>query len=380
MVDLFTLQELIDRGPPELFERDEEKLKAAYTAAYERISGRTLYPAQVEAFLIDLLTYVMVVFGDAAQNAFEQNMLIWSRGGFVDINAANNATFRLKASPAACRLEFTLGTLGNTARVIPAGTRVGANGGMVFTTLADLVIAAGTLSGEVNAEAEIAGVDGNGFQPGQITAILDPFDFEVTATNIEASGGGSAEESDTRLIERAADAFDRVSKAGPGAGYRIVVKGVNPAIIDVAVIRPEPGHIHITPLMEGANGAETATDAIDDSIHAALDPEEDRPMGDYVTVLKAAAVNFDVAMNIKVAPGYLTGLQAAAEAKIATWFLEIGRKLGAQIAPDALQEAVRKLPGVISAGEPGFVFTDLGSSQFARLGVLDVSVEEAANA
>ncbi|MDZ7822958.1 MAG: hypothetical protein U5K75_02230 [Ahrensia sp.] len=67
-------------------------------------------------------------------------------------------------------------------------------------------------------------------------------------------------------------------------------KRANPAIVDVEVVRPIPGHIHITPLMQRTVFQDDAVDA-GDLNPAYLSPETAYRMGDYVSVRQNNASN-----------------------------------------------------------------------------------------
>ena len=202
--------------------------------------------------------------------------------------------------------------------------------------------------------------------------ILDPVPFVTGVSNSTESAGGSDMEDDDRYRLRVVNAFERVSKAGPREGYIENVKAVSPDIIDVKVIRPQPGHIEITPLM--ANGV--STDEIHAAILARLDPETTVPMGDYVSIVRAVPVPFDVVMTLKVEPGAAADVQSKADDVISGRFAVWTQTLGAQIAPSALVEAARSVIGVVGVDGPAFAFTDLPATSFAVLGQLTVSIVE----
>ena len=199
--------------------------------------------------------------------------------------------------------------------------------------------------------------------------------FVASVANVQVSAGGSDIEDDARFRLRILNAFERITRGGSRAGYVELVKEVSPNIVDVAVIRPEPGHIHIYPLL--ASGV--ASEAMDAAILEYLDPETLIPMGDFVSVQKAVPVTFDVGVSLKAAPGFASGVAAGAEEAIRDLFAEWGRELGAQIAPSALVERVRAVPGVVGVTGPGFAFSDLQQTEFAALGVLTIDVTEAPN-
>lgn len=370
-----TLNELRALPVPEFAERDTGRLKQTLTAKFESISGRTLYPAQVEMFMIELMAYALSNVGSAVQNGLVQNRAIWAVGKHLDELAVNVGTIRLGAQFARSEVEFTLSEVRATAVIVPVGTRVAAGGDLVFSTIQELVIPAGDPCGRVDVIATLNGTKFNDLLLGQIQDILDPVAYVSAVGNTQVSAGGSDIEDDDRFRVRIVNAFERITRGGSRRGYIELVKAAHPDIKDVEVIRPEAGHIHIYPLMKSG----VAADAIDDLIIAYLDPETMIPMGDFVTIQKVTAQVFDVDMTLKVAPGYAANASVQAEIAIRAQFDALSQVLGAQVDPSALVGAVRSVPGVVGVTGPAFDFTDLPSTSFAALGVLTLNLIEAPN-
>jgi hypothetical protein len=83
-----TLEQLRAAGAPSFFERDPSVLKAAFKARFEQVSGRTLYPAQTEMFLIEVAAYVLSVLHEAAQTATLQNTAVFAENVHLDNRGA----------------------------------------------------------------------------------------------------------------------------------------------------------------------------------------------------------------------------------------------------------------------------------------------------
>lgn len=71
------------------FERDPAALKAAFKQAFEQVSGRTLYPAQTEMFLVEVAAYALSMLHEAAQTATLQNTVVFAEGTHLENLAAN---------------------------------------------------------------------------------------------------------------------------------------------------------------------------------------------------------------------------------------------------------------------------------------------------
>lgn len=363
------LEELRAAGAPSFFERDTSVLKSLMKAEFERLSGRTLYPAQTEMFLIEVAAYALSILHEAAQTAVLQNTAVWADARHLDDRGANVSTFRLLAQPARTTLRFTLSMERPGQTAVPAGTRAAAPGGVIFTTDVDLIIPAGQMQGDVTATAQSPSGAWNGLDAGAISDMLDPIAWVAGVENVAAVEGGTDEEDDTRFRGRVVNALFTIAKTGPRNGYREHVMAVDPAIIDVAVVRPEPGHIHIYPLLE--------TGAPDAPLKAAiadyLDPETLRPMGDNVTVLDPVPVGLEFEVTVRCLRA-VPGLQAAAEAAVRAAFMPWSRSLGSQIAPSRIIAAVRQLAGVTDVGTD-LAFLDLASNEYAAIDALTVTVE-----
>lgn len=370
VIEEVTLEEVLAKGAPTFFETDPAAILAKAVAKYEELTQRTLYEGQAEKFLLETIAYMLALRAEEEQAAIEQCLIAFSAGGFLDVAAANNSTYRLLASHARTTIRFTLAAAAPVALVIPAGTRVGAEGGTVtFATEAPLVIPAGALSGDVLARCTAAGIVGNGWPAGTVAAILDPVAGVASAANVDISGEGSDVEGDDRLRSRAAHANEKLSGAGPRAGYRERVRDVNPSIVDVAVVRPSPGVINIFPLM--AHGQ--PTDGEREEILAALDAESVRPQGDEVFVLAPVPVAFDVALLIRVdrMPAELVAAATvAARAVTDAW----AQKLGGAIAPSEILAAVKALAGVVDC-ETDLDYAALAEHQVRVCGAITVDVE-----
>ena len=378
MIRAHTLEELRARGAPEVFEADPAAWRRRLIDWWENDPTgprRKIYPAQVEMLYIDMMAYALALLGQQGQMAVEQRWVAFASGQHLDVLGANVSTLRLKAAPARTTLRFTLPAAAAEDRVIPAGTLVSAGGDApAFATDDDLIIAAGELTGKVSATCTVAGQMGNGFLPGQITEIITPLPFAVAAENATESGGGAAEEADDAYRLRISQAFERISKAGPRAAYEQMVRAYNPAIIDVAVIRPQPGHIHVYPLTEtGAPGADMLA-----GILQWLDPATRRPQGDDVSVLPPQAVSVAVAASVRVQGDPAAAQQQVADAirsAAAVW----SRRLGQYLSLSAISCAVQAIPGVVDAELTlsGVSERQLQPHQFAVLTGVTVNVEVA---
>ena len=170
-----TIDALLAQPVPDFAEVDTTALKASLVAKFEALTGRTLYPAQVEMFMIEVMAYALSVHGAAVQTGLMQNRAIWATGQHLDQLGANVDTFRLAAQSARVDVSFALAEARPQSVVVPLGTRVAAGPALVFATASELVIPAGEVSGQVTVVATVPGATHNDLLPGQVSDILDPW-------------------------------------------------------------------------------------------------------------------------------------------------------------------------------------------------------------
>ncbi len=369
-----TLEQLRANGAPDFFERDPSKLKALFKQAFEEVSGRTLYPAQTEMFLIEVASYALSILHEAAQTATLQNTAVFADGVHLENRGTNVSTFRLLAQPATTDIRFELTQVRLIDVAVPKGTRVASGTAVIFATDADLIIPAGMTAGVVRATAQTPGAAFNGLGVGAVSDLLDPVAYVASARNVTTIAGGTDDEELERFRLRVVNALFTIAKTGPRNGYREHVMAVDPEIVDVAPIRPEPGYIHIYPLMKTGRPSV----ALKDAVLAYLDPETLRAMGDYVTIHDPVRVGFSFTLTVRSLEA-IAGLEdlvrATAEAAFHPWTQE----LGAQVAPSVIVAAVKALPGVTDVDLDGLEFTDLPETHYAGLDELTIVLEVRAN-
>ncbi len=357
MVKALTIEDLVARGAPQVFTATSGEWKAIFVDWFENHEDgpkRKLYPAQSEMVFIDLLSYGFSLLGQEAQFAIEQRWLAFAKKTHLDLMAANNSTYRLLASPAVVTMQFTLAAARPVDTVVPPDTKVAA-GDVEFATDDNLIIAAGDVSGTIAATASVAGIAANGFAAGEVSALIDDFEVDLTVANLDTSTGGADEESDEALVYRAANAHDRISKAGPRESYRQQVLAYSPSIIAVAITRPEPGDINIYPLLD--SGIPDA--AFLAGVLSWMDYETKRPEGDDLFALSPEAVTFGIDATVR-GTGDLAALSIAAVDAL-TIAAEIwSKQLGPYLALSVLTCAAKQINGVIDIE---FIITGLADRQ-----------------
>ena len=186
----------------EFVNTNTETLINKLIAGYEKITGRTLYPADpVRAFILwlaDVIVQERVLINESAK----QNLPRYAEGTNLDsLSEIFHNTHRLEPTQAATTLGFYITTTLTEDYIITDEIEVTVDGIINFMTTGYLIFKAGTDYAEVGAVCQTAGKAGNGFMPGQISKLVtEEFLYFKEVTNVTETAGGSEEESDTAYI------------------------------------------------------------------------------------------------------------------------------------------------------------------------------------
>ncbi|WP_395060410.1 baseplate J/gp47 family protein [Polaromonas sp.] len=288
---------LLDRllPEPDFVVRDPQGVTQQMVSQYEALTGKTLYPAQVERILVDVIAYRESLMREAVQDAAKLNLVRYSRAPILDYLGENIGVGRLDAVKARTTLRFTFNPAPVSATLLPQGTVV-EGGEISFECLAQNTVPPGALSIDVEAACTQAGVNGNGFVPGQIKTLSSslPGLSVDTVQNITTSAGGAEEEDDEHLKERIVLAPEQFSNAGSVGAYRFYALSAHQDIIDVAVVSPTPGVVNLHPLVK--TGLPSA--AVKAAVLAACNADRVRPLTDQVNVLDPVIVDYAITAQL----------------------------------------------------------------------------------
>ena len=272
-------------------EKDVATITAEVIARFEKDSGRTLFPGDPLRLLVLTFIYYLSLQRNNIDFAGKQNLLRYTKDGFIQNIAALVGVEQLQPRAAVTKLKFTLSTTLPSPTIIPSGTRATPGNKISFATTESVEIPAGQLSVVAHAQCTKPGTIGNGFLPGQINRLTDSFAFNYSVENIEESQGGADLEDIESLRERIRLAPESFSTAGPYGAYVYWAKTANQLIIDVSVESPSPGVVEIIPLMQGG---EIPTQAVLDEVYAICSADHRRPLTDHVIVRKPEVVKYSL--------------------------------------------------------------------------------------
>lgn len=319
-------------------------------ASFELVTGRTLYPAQVEQLLVNLYAYRESLVRNAVQYAGQANLLAFAVYPLLDYIGQALDTPRLGAVGAQTTLEFILTSAQVASYTIPAGTQVGTQDGtFIFQTNADLTIAAGVTSGTVAATCTAAGTGGNGYVAGQVSVLAVSNGLISSVTNTGTTADGTAAEQDDAYRERIQLAPNQFSTAGPSGAYEYFARSASTAVIDAQVSSPAPGSVSVV-ILAGPitvqpaptpNSTGIASSGLLSTVSTALSAKTVRPLCDTVTVAAVTEVDYTVTATVTLyADADQTSTEAAANAAAVDLALELVSRIQRDLVPSQWQTAL----------------------------------------
>lgn len=322
----------------QFIETDSDDLEAELISRYEALTGNTVKPSSPERLLIAWVA--SVILQEQTINNYTGNQNLPSRAEGKNLDALAELfylTQRPSASPATCKMQFTISEAQESAILIPAGTRVtDKEYELYWATDEDVYVAIGKTTAEVSATCQTAGAIGNGYAIGQINTAVDIFDYYASCKNITASGSGSDEPDDDEFYSLLRISQDAYSVAGPIGAYIYHAKSVSTEIADVAPVSPQPGHVVLYVLMDDGSIANEETKA---AVLEACSNGDVRPMTDFVSIDDPEVVQYDIELTYYINNNggmSASDVQDAISAAVEEYVSWQSSKLGRDINPSEL--------------------------------------------
>lgn len=314
---------------------DYEKYISEATGAEVRLDRASVHRMEIYAAAAQIYQAMQYI-----DRAGKQNLLKYSYADWLDNVVLLKGVTRLPATAAAVTLRFELSAVRTVATGIPQGTRATADSAVYFATAEYAEIPAGEMTVEVSAVCTVAGIEGNGYEAGELNVIVDPIPYVSSVINVTTTEGGADVESDADLAERAHLAPGSYSTAGPEGAYEYWIRTYNTAIGDVKITSDQQaGTIDIYFLMDDGS---TPGEEMISGLLEYLQEGDFRPMDDLVRVSAPEEVTYTVDfrywINKSDAAQALT-IQAAVEAAAAQ-YVSWQRKIGRDINPSKLLQLV----------------------------------------
>lgn len=363
----------IDNNSEEIVKNLTSTFEAALGEKYQKSDERSLFLYQ--------LAQVVVLINSSINDVGNQVLLRYARGQALDDIGDLLGVYRLPATCATCIIKFALSAEQATRVTIPKGTRVTPDGKIYFATTSDLVIKAGTLSGEVEAQATTAGSSCNDYTVGSIRYIVDNVQYLSAVENVTKSAGGTDEESDDSLRERIRLVPESYSTAGCTEGYEYFAKSASANVGDVVVYSPVndttlseeerqagAGRVYIYVL--NADGTIPNADSeIIKQVADATTAKDRRPLTDFVTVLPPEKEDYSIDFTYYISEenaSKVESIEKAIAEAVAEYIKWQSAKIGRDINPDKLRNLVFNA-GASRIEITSPTFTTLGKTRVAAL-------------
>lgn len=329
---------------PVFVERDPDILTQENVEKYETIVDKTLFPAQPERLMIDVMTYTEALLRQAVQETGEQNLVAYARDAALDQLGNNVGVQRLAAQPASCTVKITLTEALPYAHETAAGLKLQTIDNLFeFYTSESCFFNANETEATCEATCTTTGTDANGYLPGYLK-LAEAVDNIKEVTNITETSLGAAEEDDDTFRERIPKAMEAFSCAGPMEAYRYWAQSAHQSVVDVSVITPSPGVVQIFPLTSSGAPSEKLLKLIAE----AVDDQKRRPLTDKVEVLAPKAVHFTISAQVSIYGGSdRDSILAAINQKISEYKQNLAKKMGKDVVPSQII-ALLQVDGVYS--------------------------------
>ncbi|WP_068775784.1 baseplate J/gp47 family protein [Paenibacillus sp. FJAT-26967] len=337
-------------------------------AMYEALTESQLMPGDPRRLFLNTLGNIIVQQRVLINQTAKQNYLRYASRPVLQHMGAMVGVTDLPAAAARTTIKITLSTPLTSATIIPAGTRIGPQGGggsLFFTTQEVAEIKSAQVSTTVTALCSLPGIAGNGFLPGQLNVLIDPLPFVQAVTNLTESAGGAEAESDDSFRERIRAAPESFSTAGPEGAYEFWAKSASSAIIDVGVDSPLEGRVTVIPLLAGG---ELPTQEVLDAVKEAVNDRRVRPLTDHVTVVEPETVSYNIELTYWVSQSRAADsshIQTAVMNAVDDYRVWQKSKLGRDINPSVLISRVMAA-GALRVNVVSPTYTELTTLKVAQ--------------
>ena len=234
-------------------------------------------------------------------------------GEYLEARCAEYGIMRKSGTPASVLLEFT----GQNGTIIPAGTTVSTQGGLLFSVeepqrISDDVVQVPAISQNVGTEYNVPA--------NTLSTLVTPVSGVQQVTNPQAAEGGADQETDESLFSRLDQYRKNRATSGNVADY--LAWAMETPGVGVAKVFPVwngPGTVKVILVGDDKRPVDAAI------VQSCLEHIETvRPIGAQVTVESAGAFAVDVAASVQLAEGVvLETVKAEFFKKLEEYFQEL---------------------------------------------------------
>lgn len=284
---------------------DSDAIWNVMETAYLEAGGDLLYPGDEKEILLRGVQSIIAQSFAGIDNALRMNTLRYAVRDYLDIYGEKRNCPRIAAEAATAKVQITF-LAGGEEKTIESGTRLTADGSMIYMLVDDLEQTGEAGTEEVEIICELAGAAGNGLKAGTEMEFLTPQDGISNVTVTEDASGGQDEEDDETYRERIRTYGLNAVTTGPATQYESAAKAVSSVIIDARAINEGDGEVGVYLLLSDESGAA----AIIEEVEEALTPDDVRPLTDHVSVGLATRRPYTLNVQYTVEAGTVIGTAA----------------------------------------------------------------------
>lgn len=343
-----------------------------YQTKYKEITTKEVSLAQADPHRLIMYACAVQIYQamQYADYAGKSSFLKYAKGDYLDNLVAIRGITRLGATAASTVLKFSLSEPISSVVAIPAGTRATNGNEVYFATDEYAEIAAGDTEVSVAATCTETGSLGNDFAEGEFNVLVNALPYVVSVANTSQTFGGSDEEDDDTLKERAYETPNSYSTAGPTGAYSYFAKQVDQSISDVVIRSDSPGVVKVIFVTDSG----MPDSALIQKVQDALEDRAVRPLTDKVEVSAPETQAYDIDLTYYISSSEkasVAAIQENVEAAVAVYNAWQTEKIGRDINPSYL---VQKLmdAGVKRAVVSSPTFAVLDNDTIAATGTVSV--------
>ena len=257
MVDLSILDSLpeinILKDEDISLETIQQGMIADYEEEYENLYGEKLelVPTDPWRMYMNAVSAPLYQCAVIMNERFKQNFISYMYLNSTRQWGGNFGYVETGEEYAKTTMRFTLSEVSEADVTIPAGTQCTDGNENYFATDADLVIAAGDLTGDVDATCTASGVAANDIAIGKINILSDPVDLIESVSNTTVTSGGKDPYTNDELKEKIINFASVYTVAGPEDAYEVQVMEGFPEIADARARADSNANVHVYLVLEG---------------------------------------------------------------------------------------------------------------------------------
>lgn len=272
---------------------------------YKELTGQDIKPSSEDNLILATVSALLGNVSTEMNEVAKQNYLNFAKGIRLDLKGEfyGERGARLEANAARTTMRCYISELVERDVIIRKGTRF-IHVENIFFSVEENKITQGNISIDVIAECENTGDIGK-ILPGEITEIVDKYDYYENVVNITAVTGGRDEETDEAYAERIANIPEGLSTAGPEGAYKALTHEASSLVYDVVIDSPIPNEIDIYVVGQ----QELLSTEEKEKIMTYLSDINKRPLNDKIEILDTDVENYDLKVTYYLYKNYSQNIE-----------------------------------------------------------------------